>query len=519
MQTKRVILTGLLALALAFSLDAQVNALDFAYGTGTVAPLRLVGGPYAAGSVSVTVSQGYTVSASGITFNPISTNASILVGAGTSQDTVTPTSVSCSTPAIYGTCSFVATFAHTHGNGDLVQSATVGAQEAVNYQAALGGSLGGGAVVVDIKWARAGGTDAILSALTPSSQVSIKDDTGPARYWAMQPTTLTSLAVPTTLAAPTVVFAVAPVGTWAASAYYFCVTYVDGLGGEGPCSATYNQTPTVNYSATITSPAASAGAVGWRFYAGASYAAAYLMPIAAANCTLTTLESVVPACAIGSNGVWLAPPLTTTTMRPNGQSPSVNVYQTMPQGHTAFGYIPIGGIPQPFQTHFGPFPSFGSTTTGQIDVLGTVNLPAGYLNAIGRTVRVSGKILGTTLNTAVVPTVVVGLGWVAGLTAGATVPVCTMTGAAVGSTATADIVFSCKLTTNATGTSGTIQPDGLMVIAPATGAALETVLDSSAAAIASLSLTTQNTLFVQFTSGSGTSANLQLLDLHLECLN
>ena len=503
-----------MALALAFSLNAQVNALDFAYGVGTVAPLRVIGGPYAAGAVSITVSQGYTVSSSGFTFNPLSVLAPIRVGSGASQETVTPTAVSCSTPAVYGTCSFTATLANAHGNGDLVQSGSLGAQEAVNYQV----SLGGGEVVVNRAWARAGGTDAIISAVNPSSQVSIVDKRTTQKYWAMQPTTLTSLAVPTTLAAGTVVFSAAPVGTWANSAYFYCVTYVDALGGEGPCSATYTQTPTLNYSAAITSPAASTGAVGWRFYSGASYAAAYLMPIAATNCTLTTLETVIPACAIGSNGVWLAPPLTTTTMRPNAQSPSVNVYQTMPQGHTTFAYVPIGGIPQAFQTHYGPFPAFGSTTSGQIDVLGTVNLPAGFLNQIGKSVRVSGKITGGTVNTAVVPTVVVGIGWVAGLTAGATVPVCTMTGAAAGATADANVLFSCTLTTNAIGAAGTIQPDGLMIVAPATGAALESVVDSSKAAIASLSLSTQNTLYVQFTSGSATTATLQLLDLHVDVL-
>ncbi len=514
MLLKRLILTGLLALALAFSLHAQVNALDFNYGTGTVAPLRLIGGPYAAGVNTVTVSQGYTVSAGGVTFNPLSTAALVRAGSGASQENVTPSAVSCATPTQYGTCTFTATFTNAHGTGDLVQSATYGAQEAVAYQL----SQGGGEVVINRAWARAGGTDTILSALNAYSQVTLKDIRTVPKYWAMQPTTLTSLAVPTTLSGTTVVFAAAPVGTWANSAYYFCVTYVDALGGEGPCSATYNQTPTLNYSAAITSPLASTGAVGWRFYAGASYAAAYLMPIAATNCTLTTLESVVPACAIGSNGVWLAPPLTTTTLRPNGQSPTVNVYQTMPQGHTTFAYVPIGGIPQPFQTHFGPFPAFGSTTSGQIDVLGTVSLPTGFLNAIGKTVRVSGKITGGTVNTAVVPTVTVGLGWIAGLTAGATVPVCTLTGAAAGATADANFLFSCTLTTNAIGATGTIQPDGLLIVAPATGAALETVVDSSKAAIASLSLSTQNTLYVNFTSGSATTATLQLLDLHLEVL-
>jgi hypothetical protein len=511
---KRLLFTGLLVLfALASICNAQaVNALDFAYGVGTVAPLRLIGGPYAAGVVAVTVSQGYTVSTGGITFNPLSTNVSILVGAGTSQDTVTPSAVSCSTPAVYGTCSFTANFTHAHGTGDLVQSATLGAQEAVNYQALQGGGI----VTVNRAWTKTGGTNTILSALAASSQVSIRDDRGPGGYWAMQPTVLTSLAVPATQTTSTVTFA--GTGTWNGS-YYVCITYVDALGGEGPCSATSAALASGSLTImTIAAPAASTGAVGWRAYAGATYAAAYLLPISSTVCTLTTLESVMPACAISSAGVFPAVNLTTTTLRPNGQSPSVAVYQTMPQGHTTFAYVPIGGIPNTFQTYFGPFPSFGSTTSGQIDVLGTVSLPSGYLNTIGRTVRVSGKILGTTLNTAVVPTVTVGLGWVGGLTAGATVPVCTLTGAAVGATATANVAFSCTLTTNATGATGTIQPDGWMVIAPATGAALETVVDSSAAAIGSLSLSTQDTLYVNFTSGSNTSADLQLLDLHVETL-
>ena len=519
--TKRALFMGLLAIGLALSAHAQVNALDFAYGIGTVAPLRVINGPYAIGSPSITVSQGYTVSASGITFSPLSTLAPVLVGSGASQETLTPTAVSCTTPALYGTCSFTVTTTKAHGTGDLVQSSTVGLQEAINYQVLQGG----GDVTVNRAWVRAGGTTTLITAASASPIVPVRDqrNVSATQYWSMQPSTLTSLAVPATLVAGTVVFAAAPVGTWANSAYYFCVTYVDALGGEGPCSLTYTQTPTLNYSVTITAPAASTGAVGWRFYAGTgSLATAYLMPIDSTHCTLTTLEVVMPACAMGSNGGWIAPPVTTTILKPNTQtSPTVNVNQPLSQSHTTFAYAPTGGLPVPFQTHYGPFPAYGALTAGQVANLGTVNLPAGYLNVIGRTIRISGKIALTTLNTATLPYITIGLGWVGGLTAGAPIAVCSLVPAAAGATATANETFSCTITTNAVGATAvaTAMTNGYELLAAAAGGALTgATVDTGTAAIGSLGFFAQDTLFITFTSTTNVVAGEQLLDLHVETM-
>ncbi len=453
----------------------------------------------------------------GVQFTPLAANAPIILGSGSVQETVTPTAVSCNTPAIYNSCTFTATTSNAHGNQETVRTGSYGLQEAIN----LARSMGGGTVVVSGRWAQAGGTNSTITSAATYSNVILQDTRAGNTYWTMQPSTLTSLAVPATLVAGTVVFAAAPVGTWAASAYYFCVTYVDALGGEGPCSATYNQTPTVNYSVTITAPAASTGAVGWRFYAGASYNAAYLLPIAATNCTLTTLETVIPACAIGSNGVWLAPSVTTTTLRPNGQTPTVNINATMPQGHTTFAYAATAGLPVPFQTNFGPFPLFGSLTSGQIANVGTVSLPVGWLNVIGRTFRVTGKIALTTLNTATLPYITVGLGWVGGLTAGAPVSVCALVPAAAGSTATANETFSCTITTNAVGATAvaTAMTNGYELLAAAAGGALTgATVDTGTAAIGSLGFFAQDTLYITYTSTTNNTGGEQLLDLHIETL-
>jgi hypothetical protein len=255
-------------------------------------------------------------------------------------------------------------------------------------------------------------------------------------------------------------------------------------------------------------------------YAGASYNGAYLLPITSSACTLTTLERVIPACAIGSTGTWASIFVNTTTLRPNAAtSPTVNLNLPYPQGHTTFGYQPSGLPGEIFQTHYGPFTAFGSTTSGQADVLGSVNLPTGFLNSIGRVIRITGK-LALTVNTAAVPTLNVALGWVGGTTAGAPVNVCTITGAAYGSSAAYNAKFTCDLTVNAAASTaaGTVMTSGALVYAPAAGGAGASTIDTGTAAIASLGLFAQNTVYVTYTSGTNTSSAAQLLDLHVETL-
>ena len=493
-------------------------AIDYDFGgVGPNVPqsLSITGGPYASGVQTITIAFGYVTAGDGTSFCPLATNALINVGAGSSIETVTPSAVSCS--GAYNSTTITANFSNVHGQGEIVTSATYGLQEAIDIQA----SAGGGLVDLSPGWTSAGGTNATIALAVPVSSVTLEDLRGPYfKYYTTQPTTLTSLAVPATLTSSTVVFAAAPVGTWANSAYYFCVTYVDILGGESPCSLTYTQTPTLDYSATITSPPASAGAVGWRFYAGiTSVALAYLAPITSANCTLTTLETVVPACAIGSNGVFLAPPLTTGLLSPSAIVQVTNVNNPVMQGHTTFAYQP-SAVPSPgFQTEFGPFGTALTATASDKTQLGAVNLPAGYLNSIGRTLRIKGKIKGGVTTTGYL-NIVAGLMWAGGGTAGAPVTACTIVdSAATFTTGTVAIPFECTLDTNAVGATavGSATASG-WAIAGAAAVLGVAWTDNSTAAVGSLGLFAQDTLMIYVIPTTEDVTTAQLIQLTLETL-
>ncbi len=102
--------------------------------------------------------------------DPYAITASITIE-DANPETVTPTAVSINTD---GTVSITANLSHTHGQGALILSGTVGLQEALNAAAAAGG----GVVVVDSAWTNLGGTQAILNAATPAAGVSILDNRG-----------------------------------------------------------------------------------------------------------------------------------------------------------------------------------------------------------------------------------------------------------------------------------------------------------------------------------------------------
>ena len=502
------------------------NAIQFYYGGPGISfpALSVASGNAATGaSQTITLVSGATVSSSGAALNPVTTNTPITVGIGSNAETVTPTAVSncnltSSITAGPGTpqCTITGTFNNIHGPQEPVTSGTYGFQEAVNRA----NSQGGGTVIVDATWGKSGGTNTIIGAAAGFSNVYVLDNRGLAQaYWTLQPSTLTSLAVPATQTTSTVTFA--GTGTWNGT-YYVCVSYIDALGGEGPCSLTSAGLASgTNTIMSITAPAASTGAIGWRAYAGTTYNGAYLLPITSAVCTLTTLESVMPACAIGAAAVFPTLLVSTTSLRPNAQSPTVNLNLTMPQGHTALAYQPSGGVPQYFQTNYGPFPAFGSLTSGQVALLGSVNLPAGFLNTIGRTVRVTGKIALTTLNTATLPYITISTAWAGGLTAGAPVAICSLVPAAAGATATANETFSCTLTTNAIGATavGSIMTNGWELLSAAAGGALTgATVDTGTAAIGSLGLFSQDTMSVIYTSTTNATGGEQLLDLHIEVL-
>lgn len=501
------------------SFAGEYNAMDYAYGViPNVGPLRVNVGfnvPSSPTSLTLTLAYGNIALGDGTTVMPLSVNAPITVGVGSNAETVTPSGVSCGTPAIYSTCQVTATFSKGHGTGDIVASGSYGLQEAINAASM------GGLVAVSSKWTQIGGTNAIISSAVPLAGVVIEDNrSGPSQCWSVQPTTLTTISAPTTLTNSTVTFTASPTGTWQTSAYYFCITYVDMLGGESACSASYTQTSgTANYTLNITSPATSTGAVGWRAYGGVtSTALAYLLPISATNCTLTTLESVMPACAIGSNGQWPLIYVTTTALSPLALGVT-NQNNPVPQSHTTFAYQPTGSLPTTLQQNYGPFASgaVASATATDVTVLGTVELPTGYLNQIGRTVRLTGKIVGGVTTTGTLE-IIVGTSWPGGATAGLPKTLCDIvnTGATF-TTATVAIPFSCTLTTNAVGATavGSLQADG-WATAGAAGVLGVAWTDNSQSAVGSVGLFSQNevSVFVKPATEAFTAA--QLMDLHVE---
>ena len=509
------------------------NAFDYAYGINpqtTYLQVAPGGGTTVTGSGTITLAFGSVTAADGTVFNPFTllngqAIPSVTVGVGTNADTVTPTAVSCLTPQIYTTCAITASFNHTHQTGEIITSGSIGLQEAVNYQFLKGG----GKVYVDYLWSQYGGSNAIIAAATPYNSVFLEDLRGQnigvtpsgaygSLYWTMQPSTLTSLAVPSPspLTGTQVVFS--GTGTWPASSTFLCVSYVDSLGGEGPCTATYNQTPGANTSLTITAPLASTGAVGWRAYAGASYNAAYLLPITTTSCTLSTFETVFPACAMSSNGTWAAVNLTTTQLRPNAQSPTTGLYLPMPQGHTTFAYAPSGLPGEIFQTHYGPFPVFGSTSAAT-NVVASLQLPTSFLNTIGRVIRMNGKLAISATATGTVA-FSIQAGWAGGDTAGAPVTVCTFPAITFAATTTDSVSVTCTFTTNAVGATaiGSIMTNGVVVTSTVAGASGQVVTDTGTAAIGSLNLFSQDTVYLVETAATAALVSSQVLDLHLETL-
>ena len=547
MQINRTgIIAGLLAFALlALPLNAQNrtrfggawNAVDYAYGIGpNVAGLTVdIGG--AAGAATLTVAYGYTTAGDGTSFAPLATTAPITVGntAGANLETVTPSAVSCGTPMIADTCTVTATFTYAHGRGEVISSGTIGLQEAVN----LAQAAGGGGVAISPVWASLGGTDSMINGksatapVTPYATVVLEDNRGtrPGLHWAMQPSTVSLLAAPATLAAATVysgtACATGHTCTWAAAQPYFRVAYVDALGQLTIPSTGYQVAGnlTASVPVVIVSPAASAGAVGWIPYAGASSAASFVLPVTTAagvsngSCVLTTLETVIPACVIGSNAT--IDTLYSNTNMDAGVAATASANAAYPvfQAHTTFAYEPTAN-PVPFQSNFGPFPAnTASASSTDKNVVGTFSLPTGYLNQIGRTIRISGKVAATVV-TAGIPTVIVALGWQGGYSTGAPTEVCTVASVAVVAGTAVLMPFSCTLTTYAVGTTaiGSVITEGMSIANGATTAAIPGTDAGTATPVGSLGLFSQNNVFIKFEDNGQASTAAQLVSLHVETI-
>lgn len=412
---------ALLALCLSSLAGAQTNtpafegkyvATDYNYGgAGPNAPNALIidSGGSGVGSQTYTIRTNGFISLprlGGRLFMPLATNAPIVID----TETVTPSAVSCSTPAVPGTCFVTATVASAHGAGSRISSATFGLQEAINdaFQS------GGGSVIVDSYWVRLGGTTALMRAATPYGIVSIMDRrTGAGIPWTATQTTATVLAAPATLTATTVGFGLNGANTTGgtyngASTYHYCVAYVDITGNEGPCSADFSAatagTGTANQIG-FAAPAASTGAVGYTVYislAGGTYNLTYQAPLVdGTTCTLTKIETVTPACAVtnatygqtGSNAKISALTVNTAPLHLLATTASTtSAYIGTPSGRTTYAYAPhnTGGT-FGFVTSQQAYAIAPATATTVPAVIATIPIPIGFMNQVGTTIKICGQ--------------------------------------------------------------------------------------------------------------------------------
>lgn len=383
---------------------------------------------------SVTLADG------GVLF-PFAVTAPITIDQGTSvSETVIPTAVSgCSSNAPNNTCAITATFLNAHGAGASVTSGTFGLQEAINDAAGFNGagliSAQGGAVVVDKSWPGTtsqmqGTAVGAASGATPSgnvvpfSNVILLDKrNGPLVVWSPMGGA-TTLAAPTTLVAATAGFSVAGAnltgGSYTGSNTYIAsIACVDIMGQEGPGSASFAIATSGSASTDqigFTAPAAQAGCVGYTIYITLSsglYVSAYkvplvtqptgvgVSPVSNGVCVLTTLETITPACAVtnatygqtGSAAIVSALTLNTSPIVPAITTvSSTTIYTPNAGGRTTAVYAPGSRMGLPgVQSAFLPFVVSAAEASTVPDVIGTVNVAPGAMNAVGRTLELCGK--------------------------------------------------------------------------------------------------------------------------------
>lgn len=491
-------------------------AMNYAYGFGNVPGANIVQGNTSTGSTSVTVCPAVRALGDGRVITLFNTNAPIFFDFGTTtSDTVTPTAVSLIQPPLGQQgdqqCAVISgTFNNTHGASQMtsqVRSGTYGLQEAINDAGQTGGT-----VTVGADWL---GTNAIINAAFVWPGVSIADKRfGTTRFWAPTPTGA-AIAAPTTLTSQAACDAthqfcsdstVAGSANWA-TAVFGCVTYVDIAGNESPCSATANFVPVASMAIDIGLPAAKAGAVGWIPYlslANGTYAQGYQITPTATVCKLTTLETVVPACALtnttynqtgstfGAGTLFTGGaqitgyPLNTSQHFPALGSTAMTATSLTPitNSSATYTYAPanrVGGC-EISTANVINYAASGSSATTIPNAIATWTVPAGCFNAIGAEFRVSGKFTFTDGGDSATKVLVA---WDAPLSDATTVPttLCSIVDTATGTAAAYNGTWYCSVKTVTTGTTGTALVDGYANIKLAAGATT-LVRDSTDIAVA-----------------------------------
>jgi hypothetical protein len=401
-----------------------IYASDFAYGYGQVPGIGVgAGGGNAGTTYTIYANYGYFSTPTGLQVFPFSTTVPITVGNNTAFETVIPTSVSCSTPQLYQTCAITASFTYAHGPGDTIRTGTFGLADAMYYAFQRGGGL----VTVDYQWGVLGGSTATINALSSTGtsgivywNVGIQDlRAATPVFWNPTATASTILGTPTTLTNSTAYFTTnAATGNYGTGTYHMCISLVDAMGNEGPCSADYSHAGLATSYITFTPPTSTtsgtmAGAVGYTMYvgltAGGTYNLLYKVPITSSVCTMTPYAPI-PACAVANTAYGQSAATATVTAITLASSPTAvftGVISTAAIIHgqaiamQTYGYYPsskplTGG---PMAVMAFPAPLTAADTTGVGVTLATIAIPTGYMNQVGRSIRVCGLASSTGTST------------------------------------------------------------------------------------------------------------------------
>jgi hypothetical protein len=527
--------------AASFVAGRRVAAL-YGYGFNGVPGAHVAVGNSATGAQTVTVCPAVRALPDGRVINLF--QAGILnpvtfdLGTATSE-TVTPTAVSVVSPggltveADQNCAAITATFSFTHAPSQFpgqVRSGTFGLQEAINDAA----GTGGGIVAIDSTW---GGTNAMIAAAIPYVNVSIEDTrSGVPQYWNVVPTASTFLATPTTLTAVTALPSAAPVGAYGTGTYHLAIAYVDVAGQVGPESADFSEAGLATGSFIFSPPAASAGAVGYVIYislTSGTYSLDYEVPLTASVCKLTTVETVTPACAVANTTYNQAGATATVTAITVNTSPvgmllggvSGTLLTGNPNGRTTYSYVASShvasfGIP----TMSLPFTVGGIGSATPI-AIGTVNIPAGVLNQVGKRIRLCGHWINTDVNSAV-QNINIYLDAAGSDVAGSPVKIGSLASTQTGTAAPYQGNFCEEFTTTVSGagaTAGSIQPgySNFLYVLTSANTVFGTGADTNTAAVASLNLAGgggfENRLSIVHTNTTG-NATPQLISLTIEVL-
>ena len=468
-------------------------------------------------------------------FFPFKVSTPVLISDATPNlsEVVTPSAVTNTS----GYCGITPTSTVSSHQSFYLKSGTAGLQEALN---ALGsGSLYPQVVYLTARWWQMAvnipGTtpQAIIASASGSNAVTLIDlTTVPETNYAWNgskyvpagassvlalanPTSYTGISAPvapTTVAATCLtnlggcITSTTTGGTIPANsaAYRVAYTYVDATGGETTISTDTAAgaviTPTGALSTStisVTSPPAATGAVGWRLYMTAASGATLTEILYTPTCTGTQLQSVLNGvCAIGSTA--------TISAIVTGTAKIPAIATAYPRGNGMQGSFP-------------PFTALGTVASAATGTLGIVNFPAGYLNSLGRTLKVCGNGYATTNGTGGTITLATTLASIPGVTS--ITPFTAISPAIAGSVITVPFDFCVSYTTAAVGATGTLEAHGTVIYGVAGTVVGSPAMDFVITVSSTVDLTKQDQLAFTITPTTAGLSAAQLRQLTIQQLN